>query len=248
MRSYSEISIQFDILYNNITSNQAPGLNEYEKSLFLTKAQDEIIKNYFFKENNTKGKGIEESEKRHIDFSHLVTLEDDFTISNEDNGIYPYYDNNNYVYHVTEQEEEPLLILNEFLTIKDGNTTYVYILIPITHKELDRLVKKPYKLPLKGQAWKIKTDTGFELIGNFELNKLESPTPVLRRRYIKYPNPIITGDIGSLTIRGKSYSDSRALDIPDELIDEVINRAVELAKNSWQGDLKSTIELNNRGE
>jgi hypothetical protein len=34
----SEFSNQFDVLYNNITSNQAPGLDEYEKSVFLTKA------------------------------------------------------------------------------------------------------------------------------------------------------------------------------------------------------------------
>ena len=33
-----EFNNQFDVLYNNITSNQAPGLNEYEKSVFLTKA------------------------------------------------------------------------------------------------------------------------------------------------------------------------------------------------------------------
>jgi hypothetical protein len=43
----TEFSNQFDLLYNNITSNQAPGLSEYEKSVFLTKAQDEIVKNYF---------------------------------------------------------------------------------------------------------------------------------------------------------------------------------------------------------
>lgn len=38
-----EFSREFDILYNNITSNQAPGLNEYEKSVFLTQAQESII-------------------------------------------------------------------------------------------------------------------------------------------------------------------------------------------------------------
>lgn len=31
-----EFSREFDILYNNIMSNSAPGLNEYEKSVFLT--------------------------------------------------------------------------------------------------------------------------------------------------------------------------------------------------------------------
>ena len=37
-----EFSNEFDVLYNNIMSNQAPGLDEYEKSVFLTKAQDYI--------------------------------------------------------------------------------------------------------------------------------------------------------------------------------------------------------------
>ena len=46
-----EFSNEFDDLYNNVMSNSAPGLDEYEKSVFLTKAQDEVIKNYF----NPKG-------------------------------------------------------------------------------------------------------------------------------------------------------------------------------------------------
>lgn len=47
-----EFSNEFDVLYNNITSNQAPGLDEYEKSVFLTKAQDEIVKAYFNPKTN----------------------------------------------------------------------------------------------------------------------------------------------------------------------------------------------------
>ena len=39
-----EFSLEFDLLYNNISSNQAPGLTEYEKSTFLTQAQEEIVK------------------------------------------------------------------------------------------------------------------------------------------------------------------------------------------------------------
>ena len=34
---------QFDLYYNNISSNQAPGLNDYEKSVFLTDAQEECV-------------------------------------------------------------------------------------------------------------------------------------------------------------------------------------------------------------
>ena len=31
----SEINVEFDVLFNNISSGAAPNLNEYEKSLFL---------------------------------------------------------------------------------------------------------------------------------------------------------------------------------------------------------------------
>lgn len=34
----SEFSNEFDVHYNSITSNQAPGLDEYEKSVMLTKS------------------------------------------------------------------------------------------------------------------------------------------------------------------------------------------------------------------
>ena len=73
-----EFSNQFDILYNNITSNQAPGLNEYEKSVFLTKAQDEIVKNYFEASSlgNTVKKGFDDTILRQMDFSSLMTTKE----------------------------------------------------------------------------------------------------------------------------------------------------------------------------
>lgn len=70
----TEMSDQFDVLYNNITSNQAPGLNEYEKSIFLTKAEKEIVKDYFSpnSKGNTLGQGFDDSAKRQADFSVLM--------------------------------------------------------------------------------------------------------------------------------------------------------------------------------
>lgn len=69
-----EFSDQFDVLYNNITSNQAPGLNEYEKSVVLTKAQNEIVKNYFTPNSpgNVIQQGFDDSAKRQADFSCLM--------------------------------------------------------------------------------------------------------------------------------------------------------------------------------
>lgn len=67
-----EFSNEFDVLYNNITNNQAPGLNEYEKSVFLTKAQDEIVKAYFNPKLNKPQEGYDDTERRQIDFSMLT--------------------------------------------------------------------------------------------------------------------------------------------------------------------------------
>lgn len=67
-----EFSDEFDVLYNNISSNQAPGLDEYEKSLFLTKAQDEIVKSYFSPFLNKIQAGYDDNQRRQIDFSMIT--------------------------------------------------------------------------------------------------------------------------------------------------------------------------------
>ena len=70
----SELSNEFDILYNNITSNQAPGLNEYEKSVFLTKAQSQLVNEYFNNRTDGFGGGFDGSQKRQYDFSSIIRV------------------------------------------------------------------------------------------------------------------------------------------------------------------------------
>ena len=41
--STEEFEREFDILYNNIMSNAAPSIDAYEKSVFLTKAQEDLV-------------------------------------------------------------------------------------------------------------------------------------------------------------------------------------------------------------
>ena len=69
-----EFSNQFDVLYNNVMSNQAPGLDEYEKSVFLTKAQNEIVLSYFNPKGNKYTEGFDGNERRQIDFSMLTRV------------------------------------------------------------------------------------------------------------------------------------------------------------------------------
>ena len=66
-----EFSNEFDILYNNIASNQAPGLDEYEKSVFLTKAQDAIVLE-LFSGKNVFGDSFEKTEEVRQYLSNIV--------------------------------------------------------------------------------------------------------------------------------------------------------------------------------
>jgi hypothetical protein len=67
-----EILNRFDVLYNNITSSQAPGLDGHEKSVFWNKATLEVLKNKLNLKGNKYGEGIDGSSKRQVEFSTLV--------------------------------------------------------------------------------------------------------------------------------------------------------------------------------
>lgn len=75
----SEFSIEFDVLYNNISSNQAPGLTEYEKSIFLTQAQESLVVELY---KGSLGDSFENTEEVTRYLSSLVktTPSEDYTI------------------------------------------------------------------------------------------------------------------------------------------------------------------------
>lgn len=148
-----EFSNEFDILYNNITSNQAPGLDEYEKSVFLTKAQDEILKAYFDPKSNKVGEGFDDSERRQIDFSMLIN-----TFQAEEfpgvSTLYPVSNAKLYSF-----PSDILMVINESLMVRRGNYVKYLSVIPLNYREYDRLMSKPYKRPIKNQAWRLLTNS-----------------------------------------------------------------------------------------
>ena len=148
-----EFSDQFDVLYNNITSNQAPGLNEYEKSVFLTKAQDEIVKNYFLP--NSKGNNLQEgfdgNAKRQIDFSMLMRTIIGTPVTASVN---IHFASNTGYYAMP---SDILLYINEVLKVKRNGNNVNLTVIPLAYDDYNRLMSKPFKRPLKNQAWRLIT-------------------------------------------------------------------------------------------
>ena len=240
-----EFSSEFDILYNNIMSNAAPGLDEYEKSVFLTKAQEEILKNYFNPKGNKYQEGFDDNEKRQIDFSSLVTV---ITIPSYSDSQYIKIDDRSLLFLMP---NDMLFALNEVCEITENNINRLVNVVPISFIEYSRLISKPYKRPLKNQCWRLissssEKDRVFEIILPFG-----SIVPgSYRIRYISRPAPIILVDLSTeypgLSINGITSVTECELD--PSIHYEILQRAVELAKSTYTGDLRTMVELGQRSE
>ena len=79
-----EFSNEFDILYNNIMSNSAPGLNEYEKSVFLTLAQEAFVLDVY---NGKYNENSFESTEEVSDYINTLVRQAQITNTTEGNGI-----------------------------------------------------------------------------------------------------------------------------------------------------------------
>lgn len=305
--SVEEMDNMFDVLYNNITSNQAPGLNAYEKSVFLTKGQDETMKNYFnpkSKGNNTQ-EGFDGSAKRQVDFSMLTTVATtsatsytyslvtgktdkdgkpvysrtettvpkstySYTVAYDNEGNVLKDDNDNLLYIRNEGTDvsgfgTPLFdmrentksitlpsklmyAINEMAEVTRNDKKILLQVVPVKFDEYSRLMCKPYKRPLKYQAWR--------LINNDVVNKADivvGPSDILTKytiRYVRRPNPIIVSNLDGLTIEGKSTATECELD--PILHEEILQRAVELAKVAWtntgQDNLQAVMQAGQRSE
>ena len=307
--SPEEMDNTFDVLYNNITSNQAPGLNAYEKSIFLTKGQDEILKNYFNPKSkgNTTQDGFDGSVKRQVDFSMLTTVATtssttytyspvegktdgdgnpvysreetskstpvstgSYSLAYDKNGNELKDDNGNPLYVKNSGTDisgfgaplfdmrdntksitlpsKLMFAINEMVEVNRNGKTVLLQVVPVKFDEYSRLMCKPYKRPLKYQAWR--------LTNNDAVNKADivvGPTDILTKytiRYVRRPNPIIVSDLDGLTIEGIGHTSPCELD--PTIHEEILQRAVELAKIAWtntgQDNLQAVMQAGQRSE
>ena len=240
-----EFSDQFDVLYNNITSNQAPGLNEYEKSIFLTKAQEEIVKNYFTanSKGNNIGQGFDDSAKRQADFSCLMKVGNCNAAS-----VPAKIDRRSKIYSFP---DDVFIVINESIYTLQGKLLQV---IPLRYDVYTALMSKPFKRPLKNQAWRL---LNYGVVdGNSATRIAEIITNIgddvanYSVRYIKKPDPIIIAALDGLTIEGIGIPTECKLD--PILHEDILQRAVELAKVAWtqtgQDNTQAVIQAGQRSE
>jgi len=235
----SEFSLQFDILYNNIASNAAPGIDKYEKSVYLTKAQLEIIKEYNGLQNKYQ-KGFEGSDKRRTDLKELIKdYKSNSFISNSQNI------NSNSKFCVLPQDV--FLIKHEKGIFKKNGCEKELTIVPTTLDQFEENIKNPFRKPYEEKAWRLDYNSSMvEIVSNVDIIEYQI-------RYLKYPEPIILTNLATdpefsgmnLTIDG--ITSEQTCKLNKEIHPEILDRAVELAYSDYrESNLKNKVQLNNR--
>lgn len=248
----SEFSNAFDTLLSSYNTRAEFGegaskreivLDEYEKSVFLTQAQDIVIKSYFDSSTNSQGQGIDDSPRRQVDFSSLITVASPSKLeaATIEEGEEPTpsvplmaFDDRGILYKLP---SNILIMLNE--KVKAGKRNYV--VVPINYAEYDRLMSKAYGQPLKKQCWRL-----FQNVSGIDITSEIIPTEGVevsdyRIRYIRRPRPIILTNLSlenqeSLEIDGISAVTECELNPIVHM--DILNKAVELALASKGGGIR----------
>ena len=219
----------FDISYNAIASNSAPGIDDFELSVYLTQAQLEIVKNYYDPLSNRKQKGFEATEKRRRDLNQLVKdYKTTSTISNDFN-----IDSLARFYVVP---DDLFLIVNEKakITSEDCYNGKTLTIKPISYDEYDVQIDNPFEKPNEKVAWRLDLSN----VNNTKVVEIISPYNILgsleyQIRYIKYPKPIIITNLNTAFPSDNLTIDGIFVETPCELnteiCREILDRAVMLA-------------------
>jgi hypothetical protein len=245
-----EFSNEFDILYNSIASNQAPGLDLYEKSVYLSKAQLQIIKNYFNPLGNKYKKGFEQNSSRRAGLRELVYSHTsknsilDSPHSIQEGSIFFTLPNNLY-----------LIVQESAKLISDDpciNGTIAKV-VPKTHDEYAIQIKNPFKNPNKDMVWRLDFHSINTGLKNVELLTSEKGISEYKLRYVKYPEPIILTNLNDafsgegLSIDNKTNEQTSLLDT--SIHGEILDRAVELATMDYKmQEVQARAQINLRNE
>lgn len=241
--SPSEFKYNFNVLFNNLSNNAAPGMNDYEISSVLTKAQFELVKDYFNPNGNKYREGFDNSAKRQADFAAIIQTD---TLEEVANPV-TRFDSRSVVYKFP---IEFLALINENVTLVDKDTTFFRQVIPLSDLQYTRLMSKPYKEPLKNHVWRLLTgqlekNHQAELIFNTQDATMQRSYTI---RYVRVPKPIIVSDLSrinqNLNIGG--YHEPMTSELNPEIHDEILQRAVEIAKASYSSDQSGQAQLQNQ--
>ena len=215
-----ELSNLFDTLLQPYITKDVSGeqntlaFDEYEKSIFLTKAQEQIVLELY--------QELEQSEEVRKYLSNLIKTDNYVPVGEQDETLI----NNIFKSYKVEIEDSVLFMIYEQCTLSDENNCInnkIVSVIPTIHDDLDKVLKNPFKSPNNRKVIRLDFDNKIELISKYNISNYKI-------RYLKKPNPIILVKLEDLNIDKKQeVSNGETNPI---LHERIVQRAVQLAVQS----------------
>ena len=188
--------------------------DEYEKSIFLTKAQEQIVLELY--------QELEQSEEVRKYLSNLIKTDNYVPVGEQDETLI----NNNFKSYKVEISNDILFMIYEQCTLSDENNCInnrIVSVVPTIHDDLDKVLKNPFKSPNSRKVIRLDFDNKIELISKYNISNYKI-------RYLKKPNPIILVKLEDLNIDKKQeVSNGETNPI---LHERIVQRAVQLAVQS----------------
>jgi hypothetical protein len=233
-----EFSNSFDTLLNSYNvsgefgepvSKQSLVFDEYEKSLFLTKSQEEIAES-LYNGRNPFAESFEQTEELRRYLSNLIC---DVTLQPSSGN---YKGIGGYTSKFFEFPSTPKLwfITFESVTLESEDTCLngkILDVVPVTQDEYLRIKRNPFRGCNSRRALRLDvSDNVIEVVSKYNVAQYYA-------RYLRHPNPIILRSLpNGLSIDGES--DYMECELHEALHQKILDRAVILALQS-RGALNS---------
>ena len=209
-----ELELEFDILINNISSNQAPGFTPLEKSIFLTEAQEFYIKELY----NTNGF---EKDEEVSEYLRTLVKQKVFSISEgsvEDNSVY------------FPIPEDLWFITYEAAKLNNNcDKLPLAIVVPVKQDEFFRIYNNPFRGPSKNRVLRMLINDKLELITKYNIKNYTI-------RYLSKPEPIVLEGLNECGIAPyNSYGEAgNPCKLPSSTHRNILLKAVQLAQAAWK--------------
>ena len=220
-----EFSNEFDVLLNSYAANNPFGigqgltqLDEYEKSVLLTEAQESIVRDLY--NGKLTGDGFESTEEQRRNLDSLVnTLE----LTSKDISKPKMSDNSEFfqlpsdVWFIT---YESVLLSDESLGCKNNTRADV---TPVRQDEYHNIKNNPFRGPSDKRV--IRIDTGssvIELISKYTIQSYFI-------KYLSKPKPIILQDITDENLSINGETKRMGCELNTVLHRTILERAISLA-------------------
>lgn len=190
--------------------------DEYEKSIFLTKAQEQIVLELY--------QELEQSEEVRKYLSNLIKTDNYALVEEQDETLI----NNNFKSYKVDISNDILFMIYEQCILNDENNCInnkIVSVVPTIHDDLDKVLKNPFKSPNSRKVIRLDFDNKIELISKYNISNYKV-------RYLKKPNPIILVELeDNLSINNGDTKVSNGETNPI-LHERIVQRAVQLAVQS----------------